>query len=103
MSGLGGQDHVCEKSSRQEKGTQEHEEASQIGVGFVQACRQSEAQSTRQAAAEIRDVSQAYERQKALDQAGAHQVSIKTIREEDDRYRTQEAGRRPGAAASTGA
>ena len=49
-----------------------------------------------------REVSQAHERQEGLDQAGRSQGSTQTIREEDDRYRTEEAGPRPAGARSRG-
>ena len=49
-----------------------------------------------------REVSQAHERQEGPDQAGRSQGSTQTIREEDDRYRTEEAGPRPAGARSRG-
>lgn len=42
LNGLGGQDHACEKkAAAKKKSAQEHEEASEIGSGFVEACRES--------------------------------------------------------------
>ena len=62
----------------------------------------AKAQARSQGVHSHREVSQAHEREEGPDQAGRSQGSTQTIREEDDRYRTEEAGPRPAGARSRG-
>src|SRR5690606_29085364 len=88
-NGLGGQGHVCEKSSRQEEGRRQ-EEAGQEAFGYPLR-EQGQAQVRPQAVDQEREVSEAHEHQEGLEQADRSQGSTQTIREEDHRNRTEEA------------
>ena len=73
----------------------------EVGVPLTfddEPIQQGQAQARSQAVHQNREVSQAHQHQEGFDQAGYTQDSAKTIREEDDRYRTEEAGWKPGAA-----
>src|SRR6187549_1467502 len=101
--GLGGQGHVREKSSCQEKGARRQEKAGQESFFCGQPTQQGQAQDSAQAVRETGEVSKENERQEGLDQAGCTEGPTQTIREEDDRNpTTQKAGLWPAAADSFG-
>ena len=69
MNGLGGQGHVCEKSSCQEKGARQQEKAGKESSTATARSSKAKLKSVHKPSAESREVSQAHERQEGLDRS----------------------------------